>query len=278
MTAIAAALGAGVAVGVILIALGIRGYTGGNRPALWQRARLLPRRLAIGGACGVAVALLTGWPVAGLLAAGLGTVLPGVLRRHRQQRRAVTQVEAIAGWAEMLRDTMAGAAGLESALVATASSAPLAIRAEVQQLAVSLTSQRIGPALRNFAERVADPTCDLVVAALLMAAEHQGRQLGELLGALAAAAREEAAMRLHVEAERARVRGDLQIIVVTVVGFMAVLLLVDRPYYTPYDSPVGQLVLAAIAGVFIGAFALLLRLAGSAAPQRLMMSSPGERS
>ncbi len=117
---------------------------------------------------------------------------------------------------------------------------------------------------------MADPTCDLVVAALLMAAEHQGRQLGELLGALAAAAREEAAMRLRVEAERARIRSDLQIIVVTVVGFITVLLLADRAYYSPYDSPLGQLVLAGIAGIFAGAFALLLRLASGAASHRLL--------
>ena len=165
--------------------------------------------------------------MAALFAVALGLVLPDAIRRHRVQSRAASRIEAIAAWAEMLRDAMAGAAGLESALVATAPAAPLAIRSDVQELAASLTGERIGTALRHFADRVADPTCDLVVAALLMAAEHQGRQLGELLGALAASAREDAAMRLRVEAGRAQIRGDLQIIVITVFGFVTMLLLVD---------------------------------------------------
>jgi tight adherence protein B len=270
MIAIAAVLGAGVGAGVLLIVAGLRGSPVERHPELWKRIRLLPRRLAIGGAIGIVVGLLTGWPVAAVLAAAIGAVLPAALRRRRLQRSEVSRIEAIAAWADMLRDTMAGAAGLEGALVATAPSAPPAIRGEVRELAANLTSERLGPALRAFADRVADPTCDLVVAALLMAAEHQGRHLGELLGALATAAREEAAMRLRVEAERARIRGDLQIIVVTVLGFVAVLLFVDRGYYSPYDSPLGQLVLAAIAGVFIAAFALLLRLGRSAAPTRLL--------
>lgn len=270
MIAIAVLLGAGIGLGVALIVAGVRGRPSGRPFAAWPRLRVVPRRIALGMACGFIVGIATGWPVAALFALGLGVVLPDVISRHRAHSKAASRIEAVAAWSEMLRDAMAGAAGLESALVATAAAAPLAIRADVQDLAASLTSERIGPALRQFAERVADPTCDLVVAALLMAAEHQGRQLGELLGALAASAREDAAMRLRVEAGRAQVRGDLQVILITVFGFVTVLLLVDRSYYTPYDSPVGQLVLAAIAGIFAGALALLLRLATVSAPHRLL--------
>lgn len=272
MIAIAAVLGAGIGLGVALMVAGLRGRPPKTRRSAVPRLRVVPRRVAIGVACGLVVGFATGWPVAALFALGLGVVLPDVVRRHRSQRRGASRIEAIAAWAEMLRDAMAGAAGLESALVATAAAAPMAIRGDVKELAASLTSERIGPALRQFADRVADPTCDLVVAALLMAAEHQGRQLGELLGALAASAREDAAMRLRVEAGRAQVRGDLQIILITVFGFVTMLLLVDRSYYTPYDSPLGQLVLAAVAGVFAGALALLLRLATQATPRRLLVA------
>ena len=276
MIAIAAVLGAGIGLGVALIVAGLRGRASNGPLSAWRRIRLVPRRLAIGVACGLIVGIATGWPVAALFALALGLVLPDAIRRHRVQGRAASRIEAVAAWAEMLRDAMAGAAGLESALVATAPAAPLAIRSDVRELAASLTSERIGTALRTFADRVADPTCDLVVAALLMAAEHQGRQLGELLGALAASAREDAAMRLRVEAGRAQIRGDLQIILVTVFGFVAMLLLVDRAYYTPYDSPLGQLVLAAIAGIFAGALALLLRLARLSIPHRLLVTRSEE--
>jgi hypothetical protein len=276
MIALAAVLGAGIGLGVALIVAGLRGRASNGPLSAWRRIRLAPRRLAIGVACGLVVGIATGWPVAALFALACGLVLPDAIRRNRVLGRAASRIEAIAAWAEMLRDAMAGAAGLEGALVATASAAPLAIRSDVRELAASLTGERIGTALRNFADRVADPTCDLVVAALLMAAEHQGRQLGELLGALAASAREDAAMRLRVEAGRAQIRGDLQIILVTVFGFVTMLLLVDRGYYTPYDSPLGQLVLAAIAGIFAGSLALLLRLARLSTPHRLLVTRSEE--
>lgn len=90
---------------------------------------------------------------------------------------------------------------------------PPPIRTEVVTLAVRLERERLVPALAAFAEEVADPTCDLVVAALVLAAGHQARRLGELLGTLAATAREQATMRLRVEAGRARTRTSIKVIV-----------------------------------------------------------------
>ena len=85
------------------------------------------------------------------LACGRPVGRPGRVGRagaaHRRNRRgeAVGRIEAVAGWSEMLRDTMAGAAGLEQAIVATATVAPLPIRAEVATLAVRLeTTPRSG--------------------------------------------------------------------------------------------------------------------------------------
>ena len=82
----------------------------------------------------------------------------------------------------MLHDTLAGAAGLEQAIVASAPVAPVAIRTEVVSCAVAIERDRLGAALRQLAEDVRDPTMDLVVAALLLAAEHQAAHLGDLLG------------------------------------------------------------------------------------------------
>jgi len=50
---------------------------------------------------------------------------PGLLAgRSKGRDELMARVRAIAGWAEMLRDTLAGAAGLEQAIVATAPVAP----------------------------------------------------------------------------------------------------------------------------------------------------------
>ena len=144
----------------------------------------------------------------GRVLAGLAAwFLPRAAGPRPAGTRAVGRIEAIAGWTEMLRDTLAAAAGLEQAILATAPLAPVPVREQVTALAVRIQrGQRLPAALRAFAAEVADPTGDLVVAALLLAAEQQARDLGELLASLADSAREHAAMRLRVAAGRARVR------------------------------------------------------------------------
>src|SRR3546814_13777520 len=72
------------------------------------------------------------------------------------------------------------AGGLEQSIIASATVAPPAIRREVAALAVRLERERLPIALQEFATQVDDPTCDLVVAALLLAADKSTKRLGEL--------------------------------------------------------------------------------------------------
>ncbi|MDA8289142.1 MAG: pilus assembly protein TadB, partial [Actinomycetota bacterium] len=216
------------------------------------------------------VGAATGWPVGALLAGLAGWGLPGLLAGTKGRAEALARIEAVAGWAEMLRDTMAGAAGLEQAIVATATVAPLAIRAEVATLAVRLEGERLAPALRGFADEVADPTMDLVVAALVLAAEHQASRLGELLGSLAQAARDQATMRLRVEAGRARSRTSVKVVVGVTAGLALGLAVLNRSYLAPYDSALGQLMLALVGAMFAGAFVWLSRMTRPSVPERFL--------
>ena len=61
--------------------------------------------------------------------------------RDRLMRRS----EAVASWAEMLRDTIAAHAGLQEAIAVTARVAPAPIRTEVQTLAVRAEPVRPPP-------------------------------------------------------------------------------------------------------------------------------------
>jgi hypothetical protein len=264
--------GAGVGLGLVLVVAGWRGSELARpaRRALGPKLERANLRLGLAVGAAVVVGAATGWPVGAVLAGLAGWGAPSLLAGTGRQQAAVGRIEAVAGWAEMLRDTMAGAAGLEQAIVATAALAPLPIRAEVATLAVRLDGERLAPALRAFAEEVADPTCDLVVAALVLAAEHQAQRLGELLGSLAQAARDQATMRLRVEAGRARTRTSVKVIVGATTAVVVGLALVNRGYLAPYDTATGQLVLALVGAVFTAAFVWLSRMTRPASVERFL--------
>jgi len=278
MTALALLCGAVFGLGVIMVAAGWRGVDpdAGERArhALADRGLLL--RAALSTVALLVVGLSTGWPVAAVGAAALAAVSPSLVGGKADRARAVARVEAIATWAEMLRDTVGAGAGLAEAIRATAAVAPAPLAGALATLSVRMEHRNLGAALRDFAEEVADPTADLVVAALVLAATEQARRLGDLLGALAEATREQAAMRLRVEATRARTRTTAAavaaIAVVAAVGFLAF----DRPFLHPYDTAEGQVALALICACFAGAFWMLARMGRVAAPERLRLAADTE--
>lgn len=272
MSAPGALFGALVGFGVVLLILALRGVEPHaarprRRP---RRPEQLALRLALGVGAGVAVGVLTRWPVAAVLAAALGGAGPSLVSGGAARRAAVARTEAVASWAEMLRDTMAAAAGIEQAIMATAAVAPPPIRDEVRLLAARLERERLVPALRGFAEALGDPTGDLVVSALVLASQRQARRLGELLGTLAQAAREQADMRLRVEAGRSRTRTAVRVITATTVVFALALVVLNRGYLDPYDSLVGQLVLVVVGACFAGAFWWLAAMARVGTPERFL--------
>ena len=124
--------------------------------------------------------------------------------------------------------------------------------------------------MRRFAADLADPTGDLVVAALILAAGHEARRLSDLLGSLATAAREQAAMELRVEAGRARIRTSTRVVVGSTLAFSAGLILLNRSYLSPFDTTLGQAVLAVIGLLFTGAFWWLARMGRPASPERFL--------
>ncbi len=275
MTALAAFLGAGTGLGLVLIISGWRA----RDPAAEPRRVLFPGarrdrvaiKIASAVSAGVLFGALTGWPVAAVMA-GVGAVaLPKVIGGSKEHARHVARTEAIAGWAEMLRDTLSAAAGLEQAIVATARVAPAPIRTEVMALATALEHERLVPALRRLAQDLSDPTGDLVVAALILAAGHEARKLSELLGSLASAARDDAAMQLRIDAGRARIRTSTNVVVGSTLFFAIGLTILNRPYLKPFDTALGQSVLVVIGLIFAGSFWWLAKMGQRAEPERFLV-------
>jgi tight adherence protein B len=259
MTAIVAVLGVSTGLGLVLLLVALRGTA--PAPVKRRKPGTLPTsvkvehlaiRLALGVVAGLVVGLLTRWPVAGLLLGGVGFLSPSLVGRGATQKARTARVEAIAAWAEMLRDTMAGAGGLEQSIIACSGVAPVAIRTEVLRLAARLERDRLAPSLREFADEIDDPTGDLVVSALVLAADKNPKRLGHLLGTLAQSARAEVNMRLRVEAGRARTRASVKVVSIATVAFTCGLVVLNRRYMDPYDTPLGQLVLGLV-GTFLAA-------------------------
>jgi tight adherence protein B len=270
--------GAAAAAGLLLVATGVRGTP--PRPAKPVRTPRRPieqlrLRLGLAAGAGLAVALFTRWPVGAVLAAGLGWWWPTLHGAKATTQAAIAQAEAVAAWTEMLRDTMAAAAGLEQAIFSTVPLAPEPIRTAVAQLAGELQGrERLGVALRHFADELADPSADRVVVSLILASEQRARRLGELLGALAASTREEVAMRLRVETQRARMRTSSRLLVLFTLAMAGALILLNRAYLEPFGTALGQLVLGLVGLFFGSAFWWLQRMAKLESPTRFLAATP----
>lgn len=271
-------LGVGVAAGALLIALGWRGRPARppspSRLSTWLSAYHDRKQLGllVGAVlAGVAVGALTGWVVGAILTVLAVVGLPRILGSNVDHKRHLERIEAIAGWTEMLRDTLVAAAGLEQAILATAAACPSAIRDEITELAVRLErGERLAPSLRHLADQLRDPTADLVISALVLAAEHQARQLAELLGELASEARDQASMRMRVEAGRARTKTSVRVIVITTLSFAVGLVTLNRGYLAPYDSAFGQIMLLIVGVLFALAFTWLARIARMRESERFL--------
>lgn len=259
MTWAALLLGAVAGLGLLIVRAGLRGTS--VTLAMPARALTVRQRrtglIALGA--GAITFLLTGWPVLALLTAIAVLALPSVVRGQR--RRASTErSEAVAQWIEMLRDTMAGAAGLEEAVAVSARRPPRPIAAQVSRLARRIEHQSLSDAMRAFAVEVSDPAADLLAAALITAATNETRDLGRVLAALVEATRAQVQMRESVDAGRAQVRSATRLVMAVTAAFTIALLLFSRDYLAPYGTVEGQLWLAVAGGVFGMSLALLLRL------------------
>ena len=201
-------------------------------------------------------------------------VLEGEVRKRvKRSGKADDQrelVEAIATWTENLRDTISASSGLEQAIFATENHSPRILNTAVQRLVASLRYGTLEDGLRRFADDVSHPTCDFVVAALVTSAQHQTRDIGQLLSHLSECARSECHLYLRIWVSRARSRTAVKIITVAVGAFVSGLLILNRPYLSPFFSAEGGVVFMGVMGIFTFALLWLHRMAQIRTPARFL--------
>jgi tight adherence protein B len=277
LTILAVTCGAGIGAGMVGLVRALRPTPHGRarrrgstvRPHEGAGARWM-LRIALGAAFATAAGLATRWPAAAVIAGSGGAGLPSVVEM-RQRPGAKARIEAVAAWTELLRDTLAAASGLSQAIVTTAPMAPDPIGLEVRALAARL--QNGAPteeALRMFADDVADPSADMVVCALVLAASARAQRLVELLGALADSMRDEVAMRLKVDSARASARSGVRTVAFFSIGFAALLFVFAHSYLTPFGSFTGQLVLVVAAAFDASGIALMAYMVRERSSGRLL--------
>jgi Flp pilus assembly protein TadB len=266
-TAIAIGLGAGLGASLLLLTATLRGWRPHTRRSgesarrarqhAGARGRILPALLAA-----ATVAAITRWPIMVAAVAVLVWAWPSMVGAGPASTRQIARLEAIAVWAESLRDTIAGSIGLEEAIRNSADAAPPAIKEPLGRLSSALTVHIPLPeALADFADDFDDESVDLVAAALTLNARLRGPGLVATLSALATSVREELDMRRRIEQDRRTLRRSARIIMGTAIGFAAFVAVFSRAYLAPYDTIAGQVVLALVIGVFVAGLVWMRRLA-----------------
>jgi Flp pilus assembly protein TadB len=270
---LAVLVGAVAGGGAFLLVVAIRGLTPGPSGS-GRLGRLVGDMVGVRGGVAVAAGLLTllatRWVVAGIGIALLAFSWNG-LTGAGAERRALARLEGLATWTESLRDTIAGAVGLEQAIPASMRVAAPSLVDPLARLVDRLHTRMPMPdALRRFADDLDDPGADLIIAALIINSRLRGPGLRDLLGSLSQSVREELDARRRVNADRRSTRRSVQIVVLVSVGLAVALALLDHKFLAPYDSVLGQLILVIVAAIYAAGILWLRRLARFETPQRLL--------
>ncbi len=238
---------------------------------LARRLKAFGTRLPIAIGVGLLVLLVTRWVVAAVATGLLILFWDALFGGAGAEKRGIAKIEALAAWTESLRDTVAGAVGLEQAIPATAYAASPIIAGELSTMADRLRVRVPLPvALQRFAEDMDDASADLIIAALILNSRLRGPGLREVLTSLSESARAELDMRQRVSAGRRSTRRSVQIVVGVTLTFVFGLRIFNPGYVEPYASPVGQVVLLIVIGVFAAGVMWLRRLSRFETPERFL--------
>lgn len=274
-------LGAIIGFGVFLLVLFLVGSEPGSKegtPEGFSLSRIDLRSTSVQvGLALVAffvVLAVTQWVV---LAVAMG-LLVGFWKRIfggvAEERRAIERLEGLAGWTEALRDTIAGAVGLEQAIPATTINAAPLIRPSLNLLVDRLRVREPLPdALMKFADDLDDPSADLIIAALILNARLRGPGLRDVLSALSESGREELDLRRRVEGARRSTRRSVQIVVGVTLFVSGGLVLLNQTYLRPYGTTFGQIILLIVVLLYAAGVFWLRRLAGVDVPERFLVQS-----
>lgn len=232
------------------------------------------KQITIALVAAVVVFGLTRWPSAALAAGVLVFLWPRIAGGNAAGRRHLQKMEAIAAWTESLRDAVGAAAGLEQAIPSTLTSAPSLLLRPLRQLSARLQGRvPLEEALGQFADDIDDASADMVLIALALNSKQRSGGLARILTGLAKTSRDELDAARRAEHERKAKRRQALIISAIFVGFAVVEILTKSSYIKAYSTPVGQVALFVIVGVFTVGLMRIRKLSEPDAQPRFLIST-----
>lgn len=278
---IAALSGGLIAGGIVALIRELRGVPVTDRPhknhlrlpTISRRTQVL---LGFGAALGAVGWLLTGWPLALIIAPAATVGLPYLLSAPDAKDR-IERLEALEEWTRSLSGVLTVGIGLEQALITTLRSTPDAIAEEVGLLVARLRARwTTEEAIRAFANDLDDATGDLVAGNLILAARRRGAGLANVLEGLAASVADDVRARRQVEADRAKPRATARWVTI-ISATVLVILGLTGDYIEPYGSPLGQMILATLLTAYVATLLWMRRMAEGRKLPRILGSSDETR-
>lgn len=261
MIAIAIACGVAIVGGVALIVAGARPSTGSSTPvfkpikvpARWWRTGVVAL------IAGVAAVALTGLPIMLVLIPVIVGLLPYLLSSPPNDE--VSRLEALDRWIAQLIGVLSTGQSLVDAIRTSERTAPPVFREQIGTM-IDRIDDGTPPqhALRDFADDFAEPDVDAVAAALMVASSHGGTGARSCLRALSATLQHRLSALRDIEAERAKPRVVVRQVTMITLVVLGVALIVGRGFFTPYATPVGQVILAVLIGIYLAALLGMRRL------------------
>lgn len=272
MNVLAAALGALLFGGVWLIVAGFRARVdfapkttagpGRITLALRRAGRSGRRRaawLGVGLGLGLVGAYLTGWPLMIVIVPVTIVVMPILL--GQAGNHDIDMLQALDRWVRGLLAILPTGRSIADAIRVSARQAPDQLAGPLRLLISRLDDRwPIRQALLAMTDDLDSPDADAVLAALALAAERGGTGAGVTMAALADTIQERLKALREIETERAKPRIVVRQVTAITATVLAAALLFGRSFFAPYGTPEGQLILAALLGIYVGSLVMLRRM------------------
>jgi tight adherence protein B len=242
------------------------------RAGFSRRTQIL---LIAGVLAGVLFASATGWMI---FIAAIPLALLGMraIFSDEGEKAQTDKLSAIETWTRSLSGLIVTGTPMERALTSSLSNAQPVIYPDVSRLVARLEARWSTPdALQAFADDLNDPTGDLVVMNLMLAAKERGQGLVNGLNDLAQTVFDEVKVRRQITSDRSKPRWNARLVTILTIALLLAIPLMSS-FSEPYKTPIGQLIFAGWLGIIA---LLLVAMKRIVAPQAIprMLTNTGRR-